>query len=156
MGNHILNASIQEIKGIGEKTAKLFEKLHIYTVNDLLHLFPRDYDRMEETTKINRLIAEQRMVVKAQVIKNPVEKKVGKLTITNICVADDTGMLGLTFFNMPYIKNTLKKGAVYYFRGKVLQKGTSFLMEQPVLYGPLEYWVRSLLHPSSMVLRSMT
>ena len=157
MGNHILNASIQEIKGIGEKTAKLFEKLHIYTVNDLLHLFPRDYDRMEETTKINRLIAEQRMVVKAQVIKNPVEKKVGKLTITNICVADDTGMLGLTFFNMPYIKNTLKKGTVYYFRGKVLQKGTSFLMEQPVLYGPSEYEkVRGMLLPIYPLTQGLT
>ena len=157
MGNHILNASIQEIKGIGEKTAKLFEKLHIYTVNDLLHLFPRDYDRMEETTKINRLIAEQRMVVKAQVIKNPVEKKAGKLTITNICVADDTGMLGLTFFNMPYIKNTLKKGAVYYFRGKVLQKGPSFLMEQPVLYGPSEYEkVRGMLLPIYPLTQGLT
>lgn len=157
MGNHMLNGSIQEIKGIGEKTAKLFEKLHIYTVNDLLHLFPRDYDRMEEATKINRLIAEQRMVVKAQVIKNPVEKKAGKLTITNICVADDTGMLGLTFFNMPYIKNTLKKGAVYYFRGKVLQKGTNFLMEQPVLYGPSEYEkVRGMLLPIYPLTQGLT
>ena len=139
MANQMLNGSILELKGIGEKTAKLFEKLHIYKVDDLLRLFPRDYDRMEEVTKINQLIAEQRMVVKAQVIKNPVEKKVGRLTITNICVADDTGMLELTFFNMSYIKNTLKKGAVYYFRGKVLQKGTSFLMEQPAIYGMSEY-----------------
>ncbi|MBE5853461.1 MAG: ATP-dependent DNA helicase RecG [Lachnospiraceae bacterium] len=139
MGKHIQNSSVQELKGIGEKTAKLLEKLHISTVDDLLHLFPRDYDRMEEVTKINQLIAEQRMIIKAQVIKNPIEKKAGRLTITNILVADDTGMLGLTFFNMPYIKNTLKKGSEYYFRGKVLQKGTSLFMEQPMMLVKAEY-----------------
>ena len=48
MGNHMLNGSIQELKGIGEKTAKLFEKLHIcsYTVKFLL-LFWKYSDRVD-------------------------------------------------------------------------------------------------------------
>lgn len=33
--------SIETLKGIGEKTAKLFEKVGIRTIDDLLHYYPR-------------------------------------------------------------------------------------------------------------------
>ena len=36
--------SIETLKGIGEKTAKLFEKVGIRTVDDLLHYYPKGYD----------------------------------------------------------------------------------------------------------------
>ena len=36
--------SIREIKGIGEKSEKLFSKLGITTVDELLHFYPREYD----------------------------------------------------------------------------------------------------------------
>ena len=34
--------SIETLKGIGEKTAKLFEKVGIRTIDDLLQYYPRD------------------------------------------------------------------------------------------------------------------
>ena len=37
------DSSITEIKGIGEKTKKLFEKMGVYTVGDILLHFPRNY-----------------------------------------------------------------------------------------------------------------
>ena len=37
------STSIIEIKGIGEKTAVLFQKLNIETVGDLLLHYPRTY-----------------------------------------------------------------------------------------------------------------
>ena len=36
-------SSIRSLKGVGEKTGALFEKLGIYTVEDLLGDYPRDY-----------------------------------------------------------------------------------------------------------------
>ena len=36
--------AIRSIKGIGEKTEKLFGKLGIQSVGDLLRYYPRDYD----------------------------------------------------------------------------------------------------------------
>ena len=36
--------SIRTLKGIGEKTEKLFQKLGIETVGDLLRYYPRDYE----------------------------------------------------------------------------------------------------------------
>ena len=35
---------IGELKGIGEKTEKLFRRLGVYTVGDLLRHYPRGYD----------------------------------------------------------------------------------------------------------------
>ncbi|MBR3807580.1 MAG: hypothetical protein IKJ15_04335, partial [Lachnospiraceae bacterium] len=43
-----LTDSVTQIKGIGEKTAKLMAKLNIVTIRDLLHAFPRDYDTFED------------------------------------------------------------------------------------------------------------
>lgn len=37
------DSSITEIKGIGEKTKKLFEKMGVYTVGDILLIFPQKF-----------------------------------------------------------------------------------------------------------------
>jgi len=134
-----VNTDILSLKGIGEKTAKLFYKLNIHTIGDLLRFYPRDYDQIEQLTEIAGLVPEKRQLIKAQIIKNPTEKKAGRFTIVNTVAADATGVVSLTFFNMPYIKKTLQKGAVFYFRGKVIQKGIDCIMEQPVMYSPMEY-----------------
>ena len=48
----IEQSKIHEIKGVGEKTEKLFAKLGIYTVGDLLRYYPRNYDVYEEAVSI--------------------------------------------------------------------------------------------------------
>ena len=40
--------NITAVKGIGEKTAKLFQKIGVETVEELLHYYPRAYDRGTE------------------------------------------------------------------------------------------------------------
>ena len=37
------NTNIQYLKGVGEKRAKILNKLGIFTVGDLLRFYPRDY-----------------------------------------------------------------------------------------------------------------
>lgn len=37
-------AGVGTIKGVGEKTEKLFEKIGVYTVDDLIHYYPRGYE----------------------------------------------------------------------------------------------------------------
>jgi len=43
---------ITEIKGIGEKNAKLYEKAGIKTVGELLRHYPKGYERFEEIKPI--------------------------------------------------------------------------------------------------------
>ena len=46
---------LRELKGVGEKTEKLFQKIGITTTDDLLHYYPRNYDAYEEPEEIGSL-----------------------------------------------------------------------------------------------------
>ena len=44
--------SLRTLKGIGEKTEKLFERAGVGNLNQLLHYYPRDYDSYEQTVPL--------------------------------------------------------------------------------------------------------
>ena len=46
---------VNSLKGIGEKTGKLFEKLGVVTIDDLLSYYPRAYDAYEPPVSIGQL-----------------------------------------------------------------------------------------------------
>ncbi len=48
-------------------------------------------------------------------------------------------MLHLTYFNMPYLKNSLKRDGTYIFRGCLHRRGERYVMEQAGIYRPEEY-----------------
>ena len=47
-----MKQSLQTLKGVGEKTEKLFFRLGIYDTEDLLHYYPRNYDAFEAPVDI--------------------------------------------------------------------------------------------------------
>ena len=134
-----LTDNITVLKGIGDKTAALFRRMGVETVEDLLRFYPRDYDRIEKVSRIEDLKDNSRAVVRGTICSGVSERKTGRLVISFSQAADETGKLQLSFFNMPYIRKTLKQGALYYLRGKVSRRGNGFTMEQPVLLSPAEY-----------------
>ena len=134
---------IQQLKGIGEKTAKLFGKIHIETVEDLLQYFQRDYETFHKVVNVCDAKVGSTEAVYATVCGMPNVKKVRNLTIINVIIKDNTGAMQLTFFNMPFLKNMLKNNCSFIFRGMVQAKGPAKIMEQPKIYKPEEY--RSLL-----------
>ncbi|MDE6639718.1 MAG: ATP-dependent DNA helicase RecG, partial [Acetatifactor sp.] len=127
------------VKGVGEKTQKLFQKLNILTVGELLRSYPRDYEIFGEPVKIAGAVQGEVCAVYAAVSGIPNEKKVRKLTILNVNISDETGMMGLTFFNMPFLKKVLKPGGFYVFRGTVQSRGSSRVMEQPRIFSLEDY-----------------
>ena len=115
--------SIMELKGVGDKTRQLFAKLDIHTVGDLLCAYPRDYEVYGKPVEISRLVPGEVCAVHAAISGIPNEKRAGKLHILNMKAADSTGSLQLTFYNMPFLKKTLKRGGFYLFRGMVQTRG---------------------------------
>lgn len=132
--------SILQIKGVGEKTAKLFQKLNIKTVGELLRNYPRDYEIFSEPVSINEVGLGELCSVRACLIGNMSAKKVRNLTVTNFVIKDGTGQVFMTYFNMPYVKNIIKKGLFYIFRGVVQEKNGKLVMEQAKIYKPEEYF----------------
>ncbi len=130
---------IQQLKGVGDKTAKLFYKLHIETVEDLLKYYPRDYETFHPPVKISEADVGSTVAVCATVCGIPNVKKVRNLTIMNVVIKDDTGAMQLTFFNMPYLQSVLKNNYSFIFRGMVQAKGAAKVVEQPKIYKMEEY-----------------
>lgn len=134
---------IQQLKGIGEKTAKSFSKLHIETVEDLLEYYPRDYETFHDAVSIANAEVGSVEAVYGTVAGIPNVKKVRNLTIMNVIIKDNSGAMQLTFFNMPFLKNVLRNGSTFIFRGMIQAKGPAKIMEQPKMYKSEDY--RSLL-----------
>lgn len=138
------NTPIIEVKGVGEKTQKLFAKIGIQTVGDLLAAYPRDYETYEAPVKIADIRLGEVCAVYAAVSGIMNEKKVRSLSLLNVNINDGSGNMQLTFFNMPFLKKTLKTGGFYVFRGTVMgrtdRRGTSILsMDQPRIFDYEDY-----------------
>lgn len=131
--------SILELKGIGEKTQKLFARVNIRTVGDLLCYYPRDYETFQEPVPIAQAKVGDICAVQGTVCSTVNVKKVRSLTILQILIKDASGGMQLTFFNMTFLKNVMKPGSRFIFRGRVQSRGAALIMEQPRFYGQEEY-----------------
>lgn len=131
--------NIIAIKGIGEKTAKLFYKLGIYTVSDLIYHFPRDYEIFDNPVKLADAPLEKNVTLELTVLGSFRWKKVRQLTIGTGVAADDTDKVAITYFNAPYLKNIIKGGGTYLMRGKLKKERGMLRMDQPKLYTYDEY-----------------
>ena len=130
---------IEELKGIGEKTGKLYRKLGIETVEDLLHYYPRAYDPMEEPVSIGELQENQTGAVRTVLTKPADLLRFSGLQLVSAPVKDLTGTLTLTWYNMPYMRSQLKTGTPYIFRGRVVRKRGRLAMEQPEVFSEEDY-----------------
>lgn len=130
---------ITELKGVGEKTAKLFEKLDIRTIGDLIAHYPRDYETFHEPVPVAEAKSGEVCAIYASVTGIPNKKQVRNLSILNVTVRDSSGAMQMTFFNMPFLKNVLKPGGFYLFRGLVQSRGAAKIMEQPKIYSYDDY-----------------
>ena len=131
---------ITALKGIGEKTAKLFGKINISTTEELLQYYPRDYEFFGEPAELLHASGDEVTVVSGRIRGNIATRHVRGLSITSFeadCVGG--GVLHMTYFNMPYLKNSLKRDTQYIFRGYLQKKGSRFVMEQAKMYKPEEY-----------------
>ncbi|MBT9779580.1 ATP-dependent DNA helicase RecG [Clostridium sp. MCC353] len=131
--------SITAVKGVGEKTAKLFEKLGISTLDDLLHYYPRAYDTFEPPAAIGGLKPDTTAAVAGILPKSPVVKRFSHIQVITVTLKDPTGSLQLTWFNMPFLAVTLKAGNRFIFRGRVVKKSGRLVMEQPEIFTPDTY-----------------
>lgn len=132
--------NINELKGIGEKTEKVFNKAGIHTTDDLLKYYPRNYDIYEMPLWIRDFKCNQICAVKAIVYKQIEIRRVRNLQIVTAYLQDDTkNVIRATWFNAAYLKNTLKPGPSFVFRGMVKENRGAFVLEQPKIYKINEY-----------------
>ena len=126
-----MGVSVRDIKGIGEKTEKLLKRLHIETVEDLVHHYPRCYMAYPEPVSVSEVKTGVRCSIFCE-IASPVHlKSAGRLKICTCLAADESGQIFLRWFNMPYLHRTLKQGQRYVFTGTPVYKNGRVMLEHP-------------------------
>ena len=133
------NSSLQEIKGIGAKTAELFHKIEIDTVGELLLRYPRTYLQYPEVKQPDEVEEGETAAVFGRILQNPVVRKARSMAITVTSIGAMGVSIQLVWYRMPYIKNNLKPGNLYIFYGKVGKKNGRLTMEQPAIYSEEQY-----------------
>ena len=130
---------ITALKGVGEKTAALFHRVGVDTVGELLSYYPRTYDVYEKPQDFAGLEPDRVQAVTAMLHRTPEGKKAGRYHITTAMLTENGIRLSLSWFNMPYLRNSLLPGRTYIFRGRVQKKKERLSMDQPEIYTPEDY-----------------
>jgi len=127
-----LQKPIQYLKGIGEARARLFNRVGIFSVNDLLEYYPRQYEDRTNIKKINTLLDGEQCGFIGTVVSKVTEKRIRRgLSIYKVLVNDGTGVIAVTFFNQDFVKRFFEMGTEYSFFGKIVRRGTIFEAQSP-------------------------
>ncbi len=128
------DTNIQYMKGVGEARAKSLGKLGITTVGRLLYHFPRAY---EFRGNVKRLFDAENGETAAFILTAATDVHNAKLKrgmiISKLRAFDESGSCEITFFNQPYIKDSIVKGGEYRFFGRLTREGKKNVLSSPVV-----------------------
>ncbi len=109
---------VQYLKGVGPARAKVFAKLGVRTVGDLLEYFPRDWNFVPGSVKINQIQPNDSATITAQ-IESTDFQGYRRPPLFEAMVADDTGVCRIVWFHGGFLRNRLSPGQVIMASGKV-------------------------------------
>ncbi|RYZ90967.1 MAG: DNA helicase RecG, partial [Moraxellaceae bacterium] len=92
---------LQNVKGVGEKSAEQFATAGIHTVYDLVTFLPRRHEDFSDVAAIAD-ISPGKKTIKARCEKIATRPVRRGLRITTATLADETGKLQAVWFNQPY------------------------------------------------------
>lgn len=124
--------SIQYIKGVGEKKARLFNKLGIFDVDGLIHFYPRKYIDWNNTVTVKEAENESIVFIKATMITAVKESLIRKgLTLYKCNFTDGETIIHVTIFNNKYLAKSLRTFDDYVLYGKIEKNFTEARMSSP-------------------------
>ena len=152
------NMRLTELKGIGDKTEKIFEKAGINDVTDLLLFFPRDYEKYYPPVTVGEIGYKNFAAVRGAFVQNVTERRVKNLKIAQAVFKDETGeSIRAVWFNAPFMKNAVDIGIPYVIRGRISRKYGVRQIDQPKIYRLAEYdMLEGTLQPKYSLTRGLT
>ena len=119
-----LSDPITVMPGVGPKKEQNFAALKIKTVYDLLHHYPRGYLDLTQVTPIFMVQDGDTACIRAVITRKLKgaylqSRNSRAMRIFKLYAADDSGSMVVSFFNQPYLFDSLVQGETYYFYGKL-------------------------------------
>lgn len=129
----MINNSINSIKSIGPKRQALFEKVGIYTVEDMLKYYPRTHEDRSKVVNICDIKETENVLIKACAVTVVKNNRIRRgLSLQKLRVSDNTGVVEITWFNQDWIVKNFDISAEYYFYGEVKIKNHRLEMTNPI------------------------
>ncbi len=129
---------LTKLKGIGPKKAEKFEKLGLYTVEDVVKSFPREYEDRRNVKKIEELVPDETAMIRGKIRAMKKGRYTGRGRRTlRLLVEDETGRMEILFFNAGYMEKGLSSQGArereYWFFGKVSENAGYPVMLHPAM-----------------------
>ncbi len=126
--------NLEDIKGVGPQKIKLFNKLEIYNINDLINFYPFRYEILKKSD-LNTLSVGDKIIIDGTIESNPTlfyfNRKMDKM---NFKLNTGNKLFNVSIFNRGFLKNNLKIGSQVTIVGKLEKNG---IIASDIKYGPL-------------------
>ncbi len=135
--NNNLNMPVTCLYGVSEARKKLFSKLGINTLSDLIYHFPAHHENRSEIVntvdivsgQVHSLVLEITTAVTSTRIKSG---RTGRaMTVQKFIASDETGGVKMTFFNCDFLKNVFTMGRKFRFYGVITGLAGNCSMTSP-------------------------
>jgi len=128
-----LATSLSEIRGVGLKFLMRLKRLRIETAGDLLRHFPSRYEDFSQIYKIAELKPGQTATIQGFISEVSLRRTWQKrMFLVEALINDASGSIKAIWFNQPYLKNSLYKGRLANFSGKVALTKNKIYLTNPV------------------------
>ncbi|OGE94301.1 MAG: hypothetical protein A3K08_01830, partial [Candidatus Doudnabacteria bacterium RIFCSPLOWO2_01_41_7] len=134
----MLKTPVEQLYLVGPARAKLFKKLGILTLEDLLFYFPRAHHDLSKFSEIKDLKMGEMVNIKAKILEvKTFRTKVRRFTLTQALVEDGTDSIVCIWFNQPFLTKILKPHEEFVFSGKTVVAKNKLQLQNPV-YEPVK------------------
>ena len=137
--NYTLSTPVTVLKGVGETRVKSLLSMGVETLGDLVRCFPRAYQNRGDTvltTDIKEKLSPGESGIFSLILTVSSEPSVRMIrrgmTVMKFSAFDEGGAVHITYFNQPYLKNTMHTGSVFRFFGKVTRENGALTMANPI------------------------
>lgn len=132
------SSPVDVLPGISEARRELFQKLGIETLSDLCHHYPRSYEMRGRTTTVAEAKNGEIVSLILTVATQPQTATIRRgMVLTKFRAFDDTGSVGITYFNQAYLKSTFQVGSTFRFYGYCERSAANTLQMASPKHEPL-------------------
>ena len=114
--------SVQYLKGVGPKKAALLRNLDIYTVEDLLHHYPRTYEDRGNIKPVIDTEIGLNSTIYGRILNSSVRQVNKKLHILSVLISDGSDNITAVWFNQKHLAPKMEFGKNIMLYGKIERK----------------------------------
>ena len=127
-----LKKDVQYIKGVGPNRAELLNKLGIFTLQDLITYYPRNYEDRSKPKTLFECVDGEEALIEVVATSKDVETRFRRKTMQKLMIGDETANAEAVWFNQTYLKSKFSIGQKYRMYGKIDKKYRKIQIMSPV------------------------